>query len=120
MCTDILEQSISAETRRAIFLNDRLAAGHQLERFIDGVWLAVSEADTVDVMVNPNDYRVKLRSIAANADAYVPLPEVATPVLEVVQGTKPSYEQVRTNRLIDRLRQSMRHTEGRSPSYAGA
>lgn len=120
MCTDILEQSISAETRRAIFLNDRLSEGHQLEQFIDGIWLVVAEADTVDVMVNPNDYRVKLRGIAASINVPVPITAVEPPVLKAVQDVMPSREQVRTDNLIDRLRQPMRCRGVRRPSYAGA
>ncbi|MDK1290061.1 hypothetical protein [Pseudoalteromonas umbrosa] len=63
MWKDILDNCKSPEVRRALFLNEQLSEGHTLERHISGEWTVERSVDQVDLLLNPNDYRVHIEVV---------------------------------------------------------
>lgn len=101
MCSDIINRCGSPEARRAIFLNEKLCDGHQLERCIDGLWSCVEVVDSIDVLLNPADYRVRMQRIQGRADR--PTHSLADkPDIKVVEPSVID-ERANINYLIDRL-----------------
>lgn len=107
MHAELLEQGISAETRRAIFLNDKLAEGHPLEKFIQGHWQLVKEADSLDVMLNPTEYRMHLQGLAGTAVRAVETTAAVLPSLKVVAKDKAARSLASSDAFVTRLLRSM-------------
>lgn len=103
MHTEFLEQGISAETRRAIFLNDKLAEGHPLEQCIEGRWELAKDVDTLDVMLNPADYRVRLKGLTCAAKGTVGVAEAVLSSVKVAVSKKVSRNLVSSDAFVTRL-----------------
>lgn len=103
MHTELLAQGVTATTRRAIFLIAKYAEGHQLEQLVGEHWGLALITDELDLILNPNDYRIRLYAVTEVGKHINESAVITPPNLRVVANAPQKVEQDHFNDLAARL-----------------